>query len=498
MIDRRILNNDSLHAGADETYSLKLLWEFGELLDRLGGCFAQNRTAQRAKLLAKALLCSDPPHTITSMLISAGLEQQDWTESYALFSKARWKASDVFDVVLGSAQDLCADSRFYAAMDEVHLPKSGRKIPGAMTLRNPLGLHFANPLHRAQRWLNTVCLIPTCAGISGPARGVPVDFRHVPPAKKPGKRATEEERSRYKEEAAQKSISACGREAIYDLRWNLDKIGGKERLLMMSVDGSFTNSTVLRDLPERTVVVGRAAKNIVLFKMPEPYPGKGRRRKYGERIGTPEDIRHNQSISWQETRIWIAGKKRKVEYKTLSPLLWQGGTKDMPLRLIVIRALPYRLSKNRKKSYREPVYLLVSEPAVSVEEILACYFHRWEIEVNHRDMKSIIGVGEAQVRNTNSAVRAPQFVAVVYSMLLLASLKAYGPSRNDVYGPTAKWRNDKRPRPSTLDILRRYRRELYQAGIESFRPLVSADMAKQVAKNSLCPQATCKEKGGYT
>jgi len=43
-----------------------------------------------------------------------------------------------------------------------------------------------------------------------------------------------------------------------------------------------------------------------------------------------------------------------------------------------------------------PAYLIVSDPHLSLQSIVQHYVRRWEIEVNFRDEKTLLGVGEAQ------------------------------------------------------------------------------------------------------
>ncbi|MBN2355069.1 hypothetical protein JXO59_03090 [candidate division KSB1 bacterium] len=92
--------------------------------------------------------------------------------------------------------------------------------------------------------------------------------------------------------------------------------------------------------------------------------------------------------------------------------------------------------------------------------ILQYYFLRWDIEVNNRDEKSLLGVGDAQVRSPNSVRANPQFSVFAYSLLLLATIKAYGSERTNDYLPLAKWRSTTKRRPSTLDIISELRREV--------------------------------------
>jgi hypothetical protein len=359
-------------------------------------------------------------------------------------------------------------------IDEVHLPKTGRKIPYTSVLRNPLGLNYPKGLHLAQRWLSVSALIPSEGMLDGPCRGIPIDFRCAPPANKPGKRANDEQRQLYNIESKAKCISVQGARALGDLRLRMDRQRLSDKTLVVSVDGGFTNGAVFCNISDRTVVIGRTRKDLKLHAQPGEYCGRGRHLKYGEQLPTPEHIRQNNNTPWQKTEVWAAGRKHVMRYKTIAPVLWKGVTKDKPLRLIVIEPLAYRPRKGAKLLYRKPASLLVSDVDFDVELALQCYCHRWEIEVNHRDAKSIIGVGDAQVRDKESAHRVPQFAMSVYALALLASLKAYGTERGEEYGRLAAWRNDNRPRPSTSDIVRQYKRELEQAGTMCFRGFVSS------------------------
>ena len=140
-------------------------------------------------------------------------------------------------------------------------------------------------------------------------------------------------------------------------------------------------------------------------------------------------------------------------------MLWQRGTKDLPLRLIVIAPIPYRLTKKGKLYYRKQAYLLIQPTQLPSEALIQKYFDRWQIEVNHREEKDTLGVGQAQVRATKSVPRQPAFVVAAYSALLLAGIKCYEEQRSDPFIPLPKWRR-RAKRPSCLDLIQILRREL--------------------------------------
>jgi len=94
--------------------------------------------------------------------------------------------------------------------------------------------------------------------------------------------------------------------------------------------------------------------------------------------------------------------------------------------------------------------------------LLAAYVGRWEVEVNFRDEKTLLGVGQAQVRNPDSVQRAPLFLVGCYAILLFCCLGVYGDRRTQDFAPLPKWRTQTPLRPSTRDLLVQLRKEAAQ------------------------------------
>ena len=70
---------------------------------------------------------------------------------------------------------------------------------------------------------------------------------------------------------------------------------------------------------------------------------------------------------------------------------WRNAGPDLPLLLLVIKPLGYRLRKGSKLLYRQPAFLICTDPQLDLTMLLQAYVDRWEIECNHRDEKSLIG-----------------------------------------------------------------------------------------------------------
>jgi hypothetical protein len=69
-----------------------------------------------------------------------------------------------------------------------------------------------------------------------------------------------------------------GVERIANLRQWMDLHGTQARRLWAVVDGSFTNGTVIKNLPESTTLVGRIRADAKIHHLPGKQPAKGRRR----------------------------------------------------------------------------------------------------------------------------------------------------------------------------------------------------------------------------
>jgi hypothetical protein len=357
-----------------------------------------------------------------------------------------------------------------AHMDDTILKKTGKSITGTGWRRDPLGPPFHTNFIWGQRFIQLSMALPSQQGPCQ-ARAIPVDFCHCPSAKRPGKKASEQQKQLYREQQKQLNLSLQGVRRIEKLRNNLDEQGAASKELYMCVDGSYTNSNVFKNLPERTTLIGRIRKDSRLHESQVINKDTGRKKVYGEQIPTPEQIRQSADYPWQVVPGWAAGKQHDFSVKVVKDLKWKTAGAKHTLQLVVIRPLAYRLTKKSKLLYRNPTYLICSDNDLSVEKLLQAYLWRWEIEVNFRDEKTILGAGKAQVRNVKSAENVPAFIAVAYSFLLLASHKVNRTPDKEKLLPRAKWYQSKNNlRLSTGDIINNLRAQLWAKalGCDSF------------------------------
>lgn len=386
--------------------------------------FHQTRSWQRARTLALSLLGCLGRHTITGILTCSGQQFTDWSAAYRLFERARIAEARLWAPLRRAVCTLLpAAQPFVAVLDDTLVNKRGRKVGGAAWRRDPLGPPFRPNFIWAQRFMQIAAMLPQGPGASR-ARAIPIELRHCPSAVRPGRRATPAQWEQYRIAQRTLRLPAVAAQRLQALRGDLDaEPAGAERPLLVAVDGGYTNRAVFRHLPARTAVVGRVRKDAKLYALPAPASGRGRRRIYGAALPTPEQIRQQADFPWQMVEAWAAGRTHQFEVKVVSPVRWAGaGERD--LLLLVIRPLAYRPTKHSRLLYRQPAYLLCTDPTLAPAQILQTYLWRPEIELAFRDEKTIIGLGEAQVRNQRAISAAPIFAAAVYAYLHLAAITA--------------------------------------------------------------------------
>jgi hypothetical protein len=446
------------------------------LLDRLDklleasfhGC--QTRVGKRLQTLALSNLACLGRHTVSGWLEAAGEGSLDWSGAYRLFSQQRFEVEDLFGCLRrGVVAELDPGADLVVAMDDTLLLRGGRRTPGVGWRRDPLGPPFQVNFVRGQRFLQISAAVPQQQP-PGAARSIPIELLHTPTAVRPSHKASHKQQQQYRLEQKRKNLSRRGAEQLQRLRRKLDEDGDSERRLCVLADGRFTNASVWKKIPQRTVLIGRIRSDAQLYRPADPAQAAptGRRRVYGERLPTPRQILCDETIPLVEVEAYAAGRRHRFPVKTMGPVLWRAGAGSRPLRLVVIKPLRYRLGKNSRLLYRQAALLIVSDPTLSLQDVVQRYVWRWEIEVNFRDEKTLLGVGQAQVFNERSVECAPQFQVGCYGLLLLAARQAFADSPAPLAVPAPKWRAGKsKPRATTLDLLKRLRQELWGDALQA-------------------------------
>ena len=445
-----------------------------DLLDEWRPAFAQERSARRAAVQALGTLAALGRRTLSRTLWALGKQHQDWSADYRLHARSEWKLEDLFQPVVEHALRFCFGRYVAAAIDDTRLRKTGRHIRTAFYQRDPLSPKFRFNLMFGLRFLQVSLLLPLYRKHATAPRALPVRFEEAPALKHPPRKAPPEQWAAWKKAVRQNNLSARAIGVIASLRLSLDQAGEERKRLLIVGDASFCNRTLFRSELERTEVLARTRRDVKLCRRASP----GSKRFYDELKFTPEQIRQDESVPWRKARIYHGGHWRKVRYKELHTLYWQSGAGRRPLRLFIVAPIPYQAPGRRRKYYRDPAYLLTTDLTGTAREMLQAYFDRWQIEVNHREEKDTLGIGQAQVRSSRSVPRQPGFAVAAYSLLMLAGLLTFGPQRGQHCLPLPKWRKHS-ARPSCLDLLTVLRKEMTE------KPGLLAPLGIALAQNQL-------------
>jgi hypothetical protein len=433
--------------------------------------FPQSRTYLRAVRQALGTLVCLGRRTLSRIIWTQGGQHQTWGAEYFLFSRSPWDPAQLFSPIVERALAWCSGRYIGVALDDTRLRKTGPLIRQAFYQYDPLSPKFYTNLMFGLRFLQASLLVPLFRRSKVGTRALPIAFEEVSVVKRPRRKLPRRTAARGKRTAplspveqewkqfriAQKAhnLSTRGVELMRRLRTTFDACGAAKKILLLAVDGSFCNRTVFTAVVQGVELIARARKDIRLCCR----AAAGPRRFYGVHKFTPEQVRCDGSIAWKTTKVFYGGKRRKVDYKEVSGILWQGGARKRPLRLLVVRPTRYRKKKSGRYYYRRPAYLLTTVVKGTVRQLLQIYFDRWQIEVNHREEKDTLGVGQAQLRNVTAVPKQPAFAVAGYSALLLAAIQAFGVERGQAYAPLPKWRR-RASRPSALDLIALLRKEM--------------------------------------
>lgn len=397
--------------------------------------------------------------TVSGMLCAGAQQFCDWSAAYRVFASERINKDALFtparNAVIGMLRD---DEPLTVMLDDTIVRKRGRKVHGAGWKRDPLGPHFCNNFVWAQRFFQVSAALPD-ADCPGRARGIPVDFVHAPSPSKPRKNAAPEVWREYRKQQELCRVSKVAVERLHQLH---RQVG--ERKIICSVDGGFTNQTVFRDIPDGTTLIGRVRKDARLFTPPPVLngPKRGRRRWYGESLPTPEEVRKDETIPWIKVEAFASGKRHSFEVKHLPAVRWKGSG-DRTVQVVIVRPLAYRPRKGAHLLYRNPVYLLCTDENLELGNILQSYLWRWEIELNFRDEKTVMGAGQAQVRKAESVESVPQLVVASYAYLLLAGTIAKATAL-----PRPKWQKPRPEERTTTQMMQSlFRAQLWKIAIDA-------------------------------
>jgi hypothetical protein len=421
----------------------------------------QERLYLRLVHLSLGLVLTLGRQTLTQVLVSVGLGQQDWSAWHRLFNQRRLTPAELQRVLVGQLTEVVPETEpvLAAVVDGTQLPRSSRRFPGVGFTRNLRTPPWRRGIHLAQRYVGSSALLPR--SVQGDSRAIPLQWKLLRTAK-----------TTAMGDEPERSEPGGAVELMTWLRGAWDAAGRTAQLLLVLGDGAYSTATVLSQLPERTALLARCAKNRALYAVPTyRAKGRGRQRRYGERGPTPQQVLAKRT-GWQRLCVRVRGREVRPLIHLSGPWLVRGAP-FCPVMLLVVRGVDHGQGTSRRQ--REPHYLLVTvrmtgedewDLPLPLAELLAWAWQRWEVEVMHRELKSGFGLGQQQAFSATGAASVVPWVLWVYALLILTGYHCWGlgPGSTPALG---RWWQARRW--SIGRLLQGVRAELWQAG--DFQPV---------------------------
>lgn len=421
----------------------------------------QERTFARLVFLTLGNLLSLGRHTVSQLLVSLGAGDGDWTAWYRLFNTPRIDLEQASAILVGQIAAVVPprDAVLAVVVDGTQLPRTSRRLPGCGYARHPRTPFWRRGIHLAQRYVGISALLPRSE--QGDSRAVPLKWLLLRTAKTTPMGA-----------APERSETGGALSLLCWLRDAWDALGRQAQPLLVLGDGSYSTATVLTQLPARTILLARCAKNRALYALPTyRVGGRGRQPRYGERGPTPQQVVPTRR-GWIQTAFLVRGRRVTPQVHLSGPWLVKGAP-FTPVMLLVVRGVDRGRGTTRRQ--REPSFFLVTVSLTSeddwalplpLEELLAWMWQRWEVEVMHRELKSSFGLGEQQAFSEAGAATVIPWMVWSYALLILSGYQVWGLGPGTV-PDLGRWWHARRW--SCGRLWQGFRQELWQLG--EFQPV---------------------------
>jgi hypothetical protein len=229
-----------------------------------------------------------------------------------------------------------------------------------------------------------------------------------------------------------------------------------QRTIRIAADGQYATREVVAAAAAGvgSNLVSRMRSDAAIYALPPKRKRfkRGRRKKKGRRLPTPERLAKRRKTGWRTVKVLAYGKL--VERRVLPVVcLWYHVNKDSPVKLLIVRD---------PSGQQKDDYLFCTDPTVSDEQIIERFAARWPIEECIRDGKQNGGFEQVQGWCKRTVERQAPFALVVQTLVKSWYL-LHGASAASAQPRGAKvcgWLREK-DHPSYLDMLATLRRVLW-------------------------------------
>jgi hypothetical protein len=242
-------------------------------------------------------------------------------------------------------------------------------------------------------------------------------------------------------------VTDWARQLVYQLRRWLPK-----RTLIVVGDSAYAALDFLhacQALRAPVTVISRLRLDAALYEPAPPYSGKGRPRKKGKRLPTPQQLLADPATPWMRLPVvWYNHQLRDIELSVHQAVWFHYGLAPVPIRYILIRDTQGKF---------QPQALLCTDPTLDPLDILVFFKRRWQMEPTFQQIRSHLGVETQRQWSDKAIARTTPVLLGLFSLITLLADELI--ARRPLTVRTAAWYP--KPRPTFSDALALVRRELW-------------------------------------
>lgn len=374
-------------------WMIPILTEFAPVIDGIS-------TWYKVEVLIVGAILTTGKRTVSAALRVMGMSQEkNYAKYHHVLNRAVWSGQEASEVLLRLLLKTFVknDEALVFGIDETIERRWGEKISARGIYRDPVRSshsHFVKA--SGLRWM---CLM-WLGEISWAQRIWALPFFTV---------LAPSERYYTERKRAHKKLTDWARQMVLQLRRWLP-----EQALIVVGDSTYAALDFLhacQSLAHPVTVITRLRLDAALYEPAPPYSGKGRPRKKGKRLPTPQQILKDEDSLWMPMKVnWYDRQEREIELFSTTAVWFHYGLPAVPIRYVLIRDLTGKFA---------PQALLSTDLTLSPEQILAYFMRRWQMETTFQQVRTHLGVETQRQWSDKAIARTTPILMGLFSLVTL-------------------------------------------------------------------------------
>lgn len=204
-----------------------------------------------------------------------------------------------------------------------------------------------------------------------------------------------------------KKLTDWARQMVFQLRRWLP-----QAWLVVVGDSTYASLAFLHACQTVTVtIITRLRLDAALYEPAPPYSGKGRPRKKGKRLPTPQQVVDDPHTHWQRMTLpWYGQSERELDILTFTAVWFHYGLPAVPIRCVLIRDVAGKF---------EPQALLSTDLTLTPEPMLAFFLRRWQMEPTFQHVRTHLGIETQRQWSDKAIARTTPTLLGLFSFITL-------------------------------------------------------------------------------